>query len=152
MRPYPSVSAALIAAVVAGLVALVLPAHAAHAAPPAPTRQSVTVPSRAVARIGADSTVDGEVRDMYVKGDSLEVIFANTGRKAVEIFGEVQVRGADDELLLAIPLDSASVAAGKVRKMRVAMPTLAKGAYVLYAVIDFGGAELTAAQAALEIR
>ena len=151
MRPYPSVSAALIAAVVAGLVALALPARAAHAAPFAPTTRPVTVPKFEL-RAHADSTVDGEVRDMYVKGDSLEVVFANTGRRAVAISGEVQVRDADDELLLAIPLDSASVSAGKVRKLKIAMPALAKGAYVLYAVIDFGGAELTAAQAALEIR
>jgi hypothetical protein len=151
------VSAALIAAAVAGFIALVLPARAVRAATPSPASTFVTVSSRSVSAmrvqpVRSDSTVDGEVRDMYVKGDSLEVVFANTGRKAVAIVGEVQVRGADDELLLAIPLDSASVAAGKVRKMRVAMPALAKGSYVMYAVIDFGGTDLTAAQAALEIR
>ncbi len=253
MRPYPSVSAAAIAAIVAGIVALVLPAQAAHAQiaidreavllnPTQPAervaqfvvqnsgvvqmqatvqledwevdargtshwrkagrvagscgnrvsvsprvlhlapgeRQTVQVTVSGGARFDAEcwsaavvtptaasalattsvpvyvtpsgTTPEGEVRDMDVKGDSLDVLFANTGNVRTEVVGEVQVRNAADSLVMTIPIEATTVLAGATRSFRFAMPKLARGSYVLFAVMDFGGAELTAAQAALEIR
>lgn len=96
--------------------------------------------------------IDGEVSDMYVKGDSLEVVFCNTGRFQTSIVGEIQVRLVGDSVVTAVPITSASVRSGEQRTMRIAMPRLAKGAYVLFVVVDFGGAQLTAAKAELEIR
>lgn len=96
--------------------------------------------------------IDGEVSDMYVKGDSLEVVFCNTGRFQTSIVGEIQVRLVGDSVVTALPITSASVKSGEQRTMRIAMPKLAKGAYVLFVVVDFGGAQLTAAKAELEIR
>jgi hypothetical protein len=98
------------------------------------------------------ATIDGEARDMFVRGDSLEVVFANTGTVRAETVGEVQVRLANDSLVTTLPLPDATVLAGVMRRYRVAMPTLARGSYVLYAVFDFGGAAMSVAQAALEIR
>ena len=251
MRPYPSVSAAAIAALVAGLVALIIPAGAAHAQiaidrevvllnPMQPTervaefvvqnsgaaqlqatvnlqdwdvdtrgeshwrkagrvagscgdrvsvsprvlhlapgeRQTVQVTVSGGAHFDAEcwsaavvkpsnatqptsvpvyvtptgATVDGEARDMFVKGDSLEVVFANTGTVRAEVVGEVQLRTAGDSLVLTIPLENATVLAGATRHFMVAMPRIAPGSYVLYGVFDFGGAALTVAQAALTIR
>ena len=249
MRPYPSVSAAAIAALVAGLVALFIPAGHAHAQiavdreavllnPAQPTeritgfvvqnsgaapveatvnlqdwdvdargeshwrkvgrvagscgdrvsvspralrlapgeRQTVTVsggarfdaecwsaavvkPSNATLAMSvpvyvtpAGATIDGEAREMFVKGDSLEVVFANTGTVRAEVVGEVQLRTADDSLVLTMPLENATVPAGATRHFKVGMPKIAPGSYVLYGVFDFGGAALTAAQAALTIR
>lgn len=97
--------------------------------------------------------LDGEVADMYVKGKQLEVIYRNTGRLATQIMGELQVRDEAGELITTATIVEAKIiGAGRSEKLRVAMPTLAPGRYTLYAVVDFGGAELTAAEAALEIK
>ena len=96
--------------------------------------------------------VDGELSDMYVRNDSLEVVFRNTGKLRARIVGEVQVQAANDSLVTAIPLEEATVLVGATRHLRVAMPKLPRGSYVLLAVVDFGGDQLTTVQAALEMR
>lgn len=112
-----------------------------------------TTPSTTVAAAGTLAReTDGEVADMYVKGDSLEVVFVNTGRKATDIIGAVQVRTLRDTEVTTVALAGATVSAGSRHVMRVAMPKLARGKYTLYAIVDFGGDGLTAAQAALEIK
>lgn len=108
---------------------------------------------RSVTTAIAAHDVAGEVRDLVLKGDSIEVTYKNTGTRATAIVGELQVRGDDEELVSSVLLaDSMMVKAGATVRMRVAMPTLAKGRYTMFAVVDFGGPEMTAAQAALEIR
>ena len=97
-------------------------------------------------------TVDGELSDMYVKGDSLEVIFRNTGKLRTTIVGEIQVQSADNSVVTTVPLDSATVLVGATRRFRVAMPKLPHGQYLLVALVDFGGEQLTAVQAALDMR
>ncbi|WP_309672176.1 hypothetical protein [Gemmatimonas sp.] len=110
--------------------------------------QAVTAAAPAVA-----VTVDGEVSDMFVKGKSLEVRYRNTGTTATEIIGEVQVRLGDDSLVVAVPLvEGKRIEAGKRETFRLAMPSLPPGKYTIYAVVNFGGEALTAAQAELEIR
>lgn len=96
--------------------------------------------------------LDGELSDMYVTGDSLDVVFRNTGKQRANIVGEVQVQTADESVVVTLPLDSATVLVGATRKFRVAMPKLPKGKYVLVALVDFGGEQLTAVQAALEMK
>lgn len=95
---------------------------------------------------------DGEVNDMFVRGDSLVVNFRNTGKLRSDVVGEVQVRMADDSLVTVVPLEAATVLAGSERQWRIRMPKLATGKYKIYGVVDFGGASLTAAEAKLEIR
>lgn len=123
-----------------------LPAVAitAQAAPASPSASPSAAPL---------ATVDGEVSDMFLKGKSLEVRYRNTGTTATEIVGEVQVRDGDDSLVAAVPLvEGTRVDAGKRKTFRVAMPSLPPGRYTMYAVVNFGGDTLTAAQAELEIR
>jgi P pilus assembly chaperone PapD len=96
--------------------------------------------------------VDGELQNMYVKGDSLEMVYANTGKVRTDVVGEVQVRISDDSVVTRVPIEQTTVLAGATRKFRVAMPKLPKGKYVLYAIVDFGGTQMTAVQAALEIQ
>lgn len=116
------------------------------------TTPALNTPPAPAASVAPDS-VDGEVSDMYVKGKSLEVRYKNTGAVATDILGEVQVRDASDELVMALPLvEGRRIGAGRSEKFRIAMPTLPPGKYTLFAVVDFGGAALTAAQAELEIR
>lgn len=97
-------------------------------------------------------SVDGELSDMYVKGDSLEIVFKNTGKLRTRIIGEVQVQMSDDSVVTALPIEEATVLAGATRRLRVAMPKLPRGKYVLLAIVDFGGDQLTTVQAALEMR
>ena len=97
-------------------------------------------------------SADGEVSDLFVRGDSLVVHFRNTGKLRSDVVGEVQVRVADDSLVAVVPLEAATVLAGSERQWRIHMPRLAPGKYTIYGVVNFGGATLVAAQATLEIR
>ena len=97
-------------------------------------------------------SVDGELSDMYVTGDSLEVIFRNIGKVRTNIVGEIQVQTIGDSVVATVPLDSVTVLVGATRRFRVAMPKLPPGQYLLVALVDYGGEQLTAVQAALEIR
>lgn len=118
-----------------------------QSAPPAASRDTVTVPASPAAR------VDGEVSDMVVKGRSLEIRYRNTGTVATDILGELQVRDADGELVYAEAfVEGRRIGAGRGETFKVPMPALPAGSYRLYAVVDFGGSTLTAAEAALEIR
>ncbi|WP_411281442.1 hypothetical protein [Gemmatimonas sp.] len=129
---------------------ILLPAAAVRAqSAPATTAQSPLALPLALPA----ATVDGEVSDMYVKGKSLQVRYRNTGTTATEIVGEVQVRSGDDSLVVAVPLvERKRIEAGGRETFRVAMPSLPPGKYTIYAVVNFGGDTMTAAQAELEIR
>jgi P pilus assembly chaperone PapD len=96
--------------------------------------------------------VDGELSDMYVKGDSLEIVFKNTGKVRTNIVGQVAVQTPDESVVTTIPIEAVMVHVGATRRLRVAMPKLPPGKYVLVAMVDFGGDQLTAVQAALEMR
>ena len=130
----------------APLTALAILLFALLALLPAAVIQAQVAPATTAA-------VSGEVSEMVVRGKSLEVRYRNTGAPATDIVGEVQVRDGDDTLIAAVPLvDGRRVKAGKLETFRVAMPALPPGKYTIYAVIDFGGESLTAAQADLEIQ
>jgi hypothetical protein len=119
---------------------------------PGATVRAQSAPTTTAAAARAD-TVDGEVSDVVLKGKLLEIRYHNTGTVATALLGELQVRAEDDSLVATVPIaESVRVEAGKRQVFRVPMPALPPGKYTLYAVVDFGGAELTAAQAALEIR
>lgn len=110
----------------------------------------------APAAVWAQTTMpaaSGEVRDMVLKGDSIEVTYHNAGTSDTPIVAELQVRRGDDELAATVVIaESRVVKAGATVRMRVAIPKLDKGHYTMFAVVDFGGSELIAAQAALDVR
>ncbi len=114
---------------------------------------SGAAPNGSPSIVARPDTVDGEVSDVVLKGKLLEVRYRNTGTVATELLGELQVRAEDDSLVATVPIvESVRIEAGKRQTFKVAMPELPPGKYTLYAVVDFGGRELTAAQAALEVR
>jgi|GEM_PF-1332299 len=123
------------------------PAHDATTSSTIPAVASVPVYVTPTAVVS-----NGDVQNMFVTGDSLEVVYANIGNVRHDIAGQVTVRTASDSVVMTLPLPSTTVLAGTTRRFRVARPALRPGAYVLYAIVDFGGEELTAIQAALEIR
>ena len=87
------------------------------------------------------------------KGDTLEITYANTGTTTTIIAGEVQVHVSRDSVAVTVPfVDAQIIKPGETQRFRVPMPKLAKGRYMLLAIVDFGGETMTAAQAKLEIR
>jgi hypothetical protein len=101
---------------------------------------------------GAPASVDGEVSDLVLKGKQLEVTYRNIGTVATSILGELQVRNEEGDVVSAVAfVEGRRIDAGKTEKFKLAMPVLAPGKYVLFAVVQFGGPELAAAQADLEV-
>lgn len=97
-------------------------------------------------------TTDGEVVDMVLKGKQVEVVYKNTGTVSTRVIGELQVRDADGEVVGALAfVEGKLVEPGKTERFRATMPTVAAGKYTLWALVQFGGPALAAAQAELEI-
>ncbi|MBL0172765.1 MAG: hypothetical protein IPP90_19065 [Gemmatimonadaceae bacterium] len=115
------------------------------------TRPAATSPSSAPV-----PAIDGKVRNLVItgqKGDTLEITYANTGSSTTIIAGEVQVHVSQDSVAASLPfVDAQIVKPGETQRFRVPMPKLAKGRYMLLAIVDYGGETMTAAQAKLEIR
>lgn len=154
MPPSPKAPVSLLRAplIALGILALAALALTPLAALRAQSMSNAPLPAATVDTLSLP-VVDGEVSDLLLKGKQLEVRYRNTGSIATLIVGELQVRDIYDEVVLAVPFAEARrVEAGRAEKFRMAMPLLAPGHYTLYAVVDFGGEQMTAAQAALEIK
>ena len=95
---------------------------------------------------------DGEVRRLYVSGDSLVVDFANRGPVRADVTGRIEVRSPTHPGLLVIPLPRATLLAGATRTLRIAMPELRTGEYSLTGIVDFGGESPSTVSMSLEIR
>lgn len=106
-------------------------------------------------RTGPDTVtaaIDGEVSDLVLKGKQLEVTYRNIGTVATPIIGEVQVRDGEGEVVSAVAfVEGKRIEAGRTEKFKLAMPPLPPGRYTLFALVQFGGPALAAAQADLEI-
>ena len=101
----------------------------------------------------ATAAIAGEVRDMVLKGDSVEVMYVNTGTVPTVISGEVQVYVTEEDLKASVMFaDALTVKAGATVRFRVAMPKLQRGKYTMIAIVDYGGETMTAAKAALQMR
>lgn len=103
--------------------------------------------------LAAAPSIGGEVRNMVIRGDSIEITYANTGTTPTTIVGEVQVHVSDEEIAASVPfVDALTIKAGATQRFRVAIPKLAKGRYMLLAIVDYGGETMTAAKATLDMR
>ncbi len=112
-------------------------------------RQSAAVRAPVIAAV---PSIAGEVRNMVIMGDSLEITYANTGTTPTTIFGEVQVHLSADAIAASVPFaNSQTIDSGTTRRFRVAMPKLAKGRYTLLAIVEYGGEHMTAAKATLDM-
>jgi len=100
--------------------------------------------------------IEGKVRNMVITGatgDTVEITYANTGTVPTTIVGALQVHITEDSLAASVTFaDTVTVKAGATQRFRVPMPKLAKGRYVMVAVVDYGGTTMTAAQGKLDIR
>lgn len=102
---------------------------------------------------GRVSGINGEVRNMVLKGDSIEVTYKNTGELPTFIIGELQVHLSEDEVVSSVVFaDELIVKPGATQRFRIAIPKLAKRKYTLVAIVDYGGEQMTAAMATLDMR
>ncbi len=101
-------------------------------------------------------TKDGQVADVAVKAsagqEEIEVAFENTGTLHVVAKGRLEFRRADNTTAATVDLPLAYVLPGATGRVRVKQPALPKGKYLILAVMDYGGAELAAAQLEHEAR
>jgi P pilus assembly chaperone PapD len=108
-------------------------------------------------------TLDGQVADVAmhqsagadstgVAKDTVEVAFQNTGTKHAIARGKVEIRRPDNTTVAVVELPLAYALPGATMRVRAAVPALATGRYVVLAVMDYGGAEIAAAQLEHEVR
>jgi hypothetical protein len=98
------------------------------------------------------ASIAGAIRDMAIKGDSIEVTYVNNGTVPTVINGEVQLYVAEDDIRASVVFaDALTVRAGATLRFRVAMPKLGRGKYTMIAIVDYGGVTMTAAKAALQM-
>lgn len=99
--------------------------------------------------VGAPSTpVPSPARN---PGGEVQLAVVNRGLRHVTARGRLEVRREDDQVVAAVPLPTVYALPGATRRLAVALPPLARGRYLLLALFDYGGAELTAAQLEVEI-
>jgi P pilus assembly chaperone PapD len=105
-------------------------------------------------------TADGQVTDVAIHSatpvanakDTVEVAFQNTGTKHVVGRGRVEIRRPDNSTAAVVELPLAYALPGSTMRVRAQLPALAAGRYVVLAVMDYGGAEIAAAQLEHEVR
>jgi hypothetical protein len=79
-------------------------------------------------------------------GDSLEIVYRNPGTRQSLTSGEVQVRRPDNSVAARIPIGEFPVLPSAARRLRLPLPRLATGSYVVLALLDFGGDDVVASQ------
>lgn len=89
----------------------------------------------------ADSTL---VREVVTR-------FVNTGTAHLRVAASVEIRNERTELLHTLRGPEAYITPGAFRDVVVDLPTLAPGRYLAIVLLDYGGADITAAQVEFEI-
>lgn len=82
---------------------------------------------------------------------TLALSFHNSGPRQTATHGTVEVRRLDNSVASTIDIPEFPTLPGATRRLEVAIPTLPRGKYVLLAMLDYGGQEIAAGQASLEI-
>lgn len=82
----------------------------------------------------------------------LELGYRNVGARQTIAKGVVEVRRPDNTVAITIPIAEFYTLPGATRRLSTVLPSLPQGTYVLLALIDFGGADIAAAQVQAEIR
>ncbi|MDQ8155306.1 MAG: hypothetical protein P3B98_11660 [Gemmatimonadota bacterium] len=80
------------------------------------------------------------------RADSLEILYRNPGSRQSLTTGEIQIRRPDDSVAARIPVGEFPVLPGATRRLRLPLPTLATGRYVILALLEFGGDDVVATQ------
>lgn len=81
----------------------------------------------------------------------LDLAFHNSGGRQTETHGSVEVRRLDNSVVKSVDVAEFPTLPGATRKLSVRMPSLPSGRYVVLALLDYGGGEIAAGQASLEV-
>jgi len=84
-------------------------------------------------------------------GRVLMLAVRNSGVRQTVNRGTLEIRRADNSMAAKIGIPEFPVLPGAQRTVRLALPTLPRGQYVLLAILDYGGAELIAGQTELDV-
>jgi hypothetical protein len=124
-----------------------------------PTPSGITVAQRIAVKVLAQRP--GGVRDGRVIGVAIDtaetrtavVGFENTGDRALDVSGEIEIRSIEGEILGVVPVEPFDVLPGRSRAVWVPVDSvdLSPGRYLLVAVLDFGADYLTGGQTFLEV-
>ena len=102
-------------------------------------------------------TRDGQVSDVAIRatgsgsGREAEVAFQNTGTRHLVAKGHLEFRRQDNTVAASVTLPEAYALPGATARTRAMLPEIARGRYVVRAVLDYGGGELAAAQLEYEV-
>ena len=102
---------------------------------------------------------EGEVTDVRVttaRGartapHEAQVTFRNTGGLHVAATGRIEIRREDNSLVAVTPLPAMHALPGAESVAKVRLPACPAGRYTILAIVDYGGAELAAAQLEHEV-
>ena len=103
-----------------------------------------------------DLTKDGEIEDIAVQpGDSgrqrIAITFHDTGGMPLWVRGTMEYRRPDNSVAATDTVPEFPVLPEARRRVAVTVPRLAPGSYVALALLDYGGAEIAAAQVAVHV-
>lgn len=110
-------------------------------------------PAAVVAAASAPGGPSPGAASLGAGGGAREVQLAvvNRGARHVTARGRLEVRTEDNQVVAALPLPTVYALPGATRRLTATLPALPRGRYLLLAVFDYGGSELTAAQVELEV-
>lgn len=103
--------------------------------------------------------MEGEVTDVRVTAlrasrtasHEAQVTFRNTGGLHVAATGRIEIRRDDNSLVAVTPLPAMHALPGAESVAKVRLPDCPAGRYTILAIVDYGGAELAAAQLEHEV-
>lgn len=81
----------------------------------------------------------------------LNVLYHNSGARQTQTHGTVEVRRLDNSVVTTIDIPEFPTLPGANRRLTLPVPWLPSGKFVLLALLDYGGQEIAAGQASLEV-
>jgi P pilus assembly chaperone PapD len=131
--------------------------------PPNKTQSAITYAIRYGVKVYAEPATlpdNGEVEDVQVRRDSasadstvraLSVLFHNTGSRHLLVHGMIEIRRPDNSLVSKVDVPEFPALPAARRRLSVELPKLGAGRYVVLALLDYGGREIVAGQAELQV-
>lgn len=106
-------------------------------------------PAASAAPVGGPSATPTGAAGGSARAVQLAVV--NRGARHVVAHGRLEVRTEDNQVVAALPLPTVYALPGATRRLTATLPALPRGRYLLLAVFDYGGSELTASQVELDV-
>lgn len=106
-------------------------------------------PTGEVTAIAIERGVDTSAKKASAR--LLNVLYHNSGERQTQTHGRVEVRRIDNSVVTTIDIPEFPTLPGANRRLTLLIPPLPSGKFVLLALLDYGGQEIAAGQASLEV-